>query len=1170
MKPRPPAGDRLRLLQEREVHQYFQPWLAANGSAFSVASNVDSIASQDLQELGYVPQRSQDKTLAAFAQLATLRLNVRRAMVSLIDSKHQYILIEATKTQSFLDDSRDDKSDDLWLGNAILKRDEAVCHHCFTNTYSVADKHGQIYQTKALVVDDCRKDDRFKDRSYVVGEPGVRFYAGVPIVTRSGHAIGAYAVSDELPREGLSISEIKYMEDVAFAIMGHLEWAKDRVDRFKTDRIIRGLGCFIDRTNPIRRNQSNALHNNGASVNGAEPHQPEGDHLSRVYTELRNDFATEFAPGKRVAVHNDRDFQHSESESDIDPAEAFTAIEVNAQTRAARQQEDLHQLLTRAARSLRQCTLADGAIFFEVPEAISEHDGEFGDLPGPAEEVGVLSVSLHARAEEQSAAASTLKRATLDSYFQHFPIGKSFHFTADGIEISADDEVPEEDGDSVEQPMGASIGTKRKRQPASETGVAHREVLEKLPGVRELVFLPLRDFITGKWIAGGFLWSNTFGRMMDMGQDLPHLNAFAHGLVSEVVRMNVEQLSRSKTAFIASMSHELRSPLHGILGSVEFMNDTKMDSYQAGLVSSIANCSRTLLDTLSNLLSYAKVSQTEPSTNTSKIDMALLVEEVVESVCAGHAFRKEHTAGITALPHHNSPDLLQHAVDNNKRRRLSITQHGTYTQAPGEVSIVLEIATAEDWHISTNPGAVRRVVMNLVGNALKYTPKGYISVSLQLQHGPDGSEAVIRVADSGKGISGSFLKKNLFVPFKQEDSYSSGTGLGLSIVKQLVDSLGGTISVQSILDKGTEFQINIPVKQIGSASAPHYDDDVDDDVLAIVHDTRAKRVSIVNPNEEQSAAMSLACVKTRASLADLCSTWFGMDVIKTRSPDIGEVDVTVLTRPAPMSTIFEQRRLEGLKPPKGVIVICPSGADAVSVTNDDATGLVGLGHIVEVVSQPCGPRKLAQALKRCLQRYDERTTPDNDNRDTRPSIPAFAPLPFPILAPSGLAIEDPIVRVPSPQVFASVNFDHEVPPTLESSSATPNSSFNKRVLIVDDNKVNIDLMARFVGKFRIPHEQAFNGAEAVQRFKAAHARGQAFDYVLMDVSMPIMDGLEASRIIRRFEIEQGGGDRARIVALSGFEAENIQTEAKESGVDIYLSKPIRFAKLKEILQRDLG
>jgi len=200
-----PAHTEARIsLQEREVHRYYQPWLTAQGSSLNVASNVESIAQYDLHGQGYKPRTSRDKALTAFAQLAALKLDVARAMVSLIDSSKQMILAEATRTLSITRGDSARPNDGLWLGSAVLSRPDAVCEHCFINTCTARDDNGQTYTAKGLVINDCREDDRFKDRSYVREEGGVRFYAGVPIISRGGYMIGAYAVSDDKPRNGLT------------------------------------------------------------------------------------------------------------------------------------------------------------------------------------------------------------------------------------------------------------------------------------------------------------------------------------------------------------------------------------------------------------------------------------------------------------------------------------------------------------------------------------------------------------------------------------------------------------------------------------------------------------------------------------------------------------------------------------------------------------------------------------------------------------------------------------------------------------------------------------------------------------------------------------------------------------------------------------------------------
>lgn len=209
-------------LEEREVHRIYQPWLSAHGSSLNVASHVDSLAQEDLQEHGYEARSSRDKALTAYAQLVALRLDVRRCMISLIDTSNQYILAEATRTVSIAS-SRTAEDDELWLGSAVLSRPDAVCEHCMINTCTAVDEGGATLTAKGLIVPDCRLDERFKDRPYVQSEPGVRFYAGVPIYSRNGYMIGAVAVSDDDPRATLKVEELRLMQETAQSVIEHLE-----------------------------------------------------------------------------------------------------------------------------------------------------------------------------------------------------------------------------------------------------------------------------------------------------------------------------------------------------------------------------------------------------------------------------------------------------------------------------------------------------------------------------------------------------------------------------------------------------------------------------------------------------------------------------------------------------------------------------------------------------------------------------------------------------------------------------------------------------------------------------------------------------------------------------------------------------------------------------------
>ncbi len=139
-------------------------------------------------------------------------------MVSLIDSQSQMILADATRDVSLTAER------EPWLGSNILARSKGICELCLVNTYTASNSDGQKLTCKAMVVNDCRLDERFRNRSYVTEEPGIRFYAGVPIRSQAGHEIGVYAVSDDKPRNGVSIEELLFMEQTASAIMEHLEW----------------------------------------------------------------------------------------------------------------------------------------------------------------------------------------------------------------------------------------------------------------------------------------------------------------------------------------------------------------------------------------------------------------------------------------------------------------------------------------------------------------------------------------------------------------------------------------------------------------------------------------------------------------------------------------------------------------------------------------------------------------------------------------------------------------------------------------------------------------------------------------------------------------------------------------------------------------------------------
>jgi hypothetical protein len=167
-------------------------------------------------------------------------------MISLFDRHTQYILAESTRTLSLQDDRVHVDGDGLWLGSSVIPKPDGICHYCCEEDQLNAGPKGPNGGYSALVIPDMTKDDRCSKRQYVVNAPHLRFYAGVPIMSRRGIAIGAFAVSDGQPRAGLDPLEIRFMTDTAAAIMNHLEMVRSHEQNRRGANMIAGLGNFVE------------------------------------------------------------------------------------------------------------------------------------------------------------------------------------------------------------------------------------------------------------------------------------------------------------------------------------------------------------------------------------------------------------------------------------------------------------------------------------------------------------------------------------------------------------------------------------------------------------------------------------------------------------------------------------------------------------------------------------------------------------------------------------------------------------------------------------------------------------------------------------------------------------------------------------------------------------
>lgn len=280
-----------------------------------------------------------------------------------------------------------------------------------------------------------------------------------------------------------------------------------------------------------------------------------------------------------------------------------------------------------------------------------------------------------------------------------------------------------------------------------------------------------------------------------------------------------------------------------------------------------------------------------------------MVQDVVQGVLSGH----RHYVASTRARNSNA--------DSSSAGSLSLGQTKSHGNAkiktfPGDdLMVILDIESRLDWTFISEAGAWKRILMNIFGNALKYTDQGFVKVSLRgdeaTKNGTQTSSSIVtlEVSDSGRGMSPEYLKNNLFTPFLQEDILSVGAGLGLSIVHQIVTSLGGTIQVDSEQFVGTTITISIPLES--PTASIQLTENADSLLIAQIRD-EVNRMSInfaglrAISNETPSLTKTYSAQDRRlsdlaSSLSQMAAMWFGLSINKTLDLESASGDFILTT-----------------------------------------------------------------------------------------------------------------------------------------------------------------------------------------------------------------------------------------------------------------------------------
>ncbi|KAE8366021.1 hypothetical protein BDV27DRAFT_171166 [Aspergillus caelatus] len=1030
-----------------------------------------------------------DTILTGLAELGAYRVDCHHAFVTLLENNEPYVIAEAIIPHIVKKDENG-KSSLLGLKTLGLKADGSYP----TNGFKEIPNDGCH-----IVLDIC-SDHTIGGHPFVTQCSDIRFYAEVPLRSSAGDIFGTYCVTDSAPRSLFADGEVDKLKQVASSIAGHLEniWTLHKCR--KSERLLGALTEFA-KGQPPGDNERNSHSGRGSldQISHRSSELPDIDRIS-LSTDTTHDKSGTERPKPKDRAHSPSFFKRSDVPMKAPPspekhqqhARRFSDVSSNLITVSEGvTSSGTSALFSQASMLLRECMKLDGVVFLDASRSNSR----------------------------------SFSTASVSDW--------------DDLSKDTDTSAP------LQSPGLSSQGPWSEKQ-CDMLGCALSEDLlgHDFPESKSLIFLPLWNWDKSRWLAGAIVWMNDKQRPLG-ADDLCYLRAFGDSVVAKFSQLGWSATEKSKSDLLSSVSHELRSPLHGMLASAELLQTTRLEPAQRDMLTMVETCGLTLLDTMNYLLDFTKVNNLthihkagEASGSaydnlTTDFDLGTLIEDVSETLYAGH--RSLINAAKIAGRY-----LPSGAGVGNRSIGTEIKQ----LDNPDDLSVVVRIEEQKSWSIHSVSGGWRRIVMNILGNSFKFTRSGLIEVSLSKEVEGVGDQkttlAHLSVKDTGCGIESEFLEHQLYKPFAQEDVLTEGCGLGLPIVHQIVTNLGGYVEVHSQVGVGTQVDVHVPIEyavQIPPPSAPLKQGERPGSRIM----TRVCLIGL-NPYAELKGARKGVItteakrkLSIRGALSNVLLSQPGWmvsfaDSLDKGSGDIGVVEESSLKKIAEAGPIDTQFTT--------IIVL---GEHGVSLPGNFAIKNADIIY----VSQPLGPRKLNDALQRFIDAH----------REASPLSESPVAGPFSGFPGRGRSLS---------AAFAAAK-GSESPPMVRENVAelspfpTPQALNQKNihVLIVDDN----DILATFMRKIGCSYETATNGLAALEKYKAC--AGQ-FDYVLMDISMPIMDGIVSTSKIREYE-EQNSLPRSTIMAVTGVASSSVQQQAFAAGVDDYLVKPLSLHDLKRIM-----